>query len=125
MNKYQEALDFIVKSSCPSKHFCRECPGEKGCNSLAKDKIDILQELIEQKTGELTTGLSKEDSPTPALNSSPSHAKCFNCKYAHPVPRQGQTFLFLDCYCEPFKGKWVEEISQCPLESPMWWKPTD
>lgn len=50
MNKYQESLDFIVKNSCPQKTTCMECNINNVCNSLAKEHIDRLQELVDKAT---------------------------------------------------------------------------
>lgn len=47
MNKYQEALNNLVKESCPKKTFCKECGFEKTCNCDAKQDINTLQELID------------------------------------------------------------------------------
>lgn len=46
MNKYQKALDYIVSTSCPSGVCCNECNINNICNNLVKDKINTLQELI-------------------------------------------------------------------------------
>lgn len=55
MNKYQEALDNIIISSCPiaikSKEPCSSCKINKTCNALAKDWVDTLQELIDKEGG--------------------------------------------------------------------------
>lgn len=48
MNKYQEALDFIVKNSCPTHNCCSECNIKKSCNCEAKEYIDVLQKLIDK-----------------------------------------------------------------------------
>lgn len=50
MNKYQEALNNLVKESCPKKTFCKECGFEKTCNCDAKQDINTLQELIYRAT---------------------------------------------------------------------------
>lgn len=50
MNKYQESLNFIIKNSCHKKITCKECDFEKYCNSIAKEKFDNLQELVEKVT---------------------------------------------------------------------------
>lgn len=49
-NKYQEALDYIVKNSCNKRVACNECDIQNICNSLAKGKIDTLQELVDKAT---------------------------------------------------------------------------
>lgn len=46
MNKYQEALDNLVKVSCPKKVSCTECDINIICNCIAKEYVDTLQELI-------------------------------------------------------------------------------
>jgi len=40
--------------------------------------------------------------------------KCTNCKHAKLVYGTGG-WSFRACYCEPYKGKWVAEIKECPL----------
>lgn len=39
--------------------------------------------------------------------------RCRPCKYARVVFAQDQ-FMFLGCYHEPYRGKWVAEIKDCP-----------
>lgn len=48
MNKYQEALNNLIKVSCPKEKCCKECDIEKICNCEAKWYIDILQELVDK-----------------------------------------------------------------------------
>lgn len=50
MNKYQEALNKIVKSCCPdcSMNGCKDCSIEKICNT--KQWVDTLQELVDKAT---------------------------------------------------------------------------
>lgn len=48
MNNPQEALDNLIKCSCPKKVCCNECDINKICNCCAKASIDTLQELIEK-----------------------------------------------------------------------------
>lgn len=53
MNKYQDALNKIVKSCCPNcidENGCSSCDIEKVCNALAKDWVDSLQELVDKET---------------------------------------------------------------------------
>lgn len=50
MNKYQESLNLIIKNSCHKKITCKECDFEKYCNSIAKEKFDNLQELVDKAT---------------------------------------------------------------------------
>lgn len=47
-NKEQEALDNLIKISCPKKVSCRKCSIVKKCNCDAKSYIDILQESIDK-----------------------------------------------------------------------------
>lgn len=61
MNKYKEALDYIVKNSCPMKTCCSECKINKSCNSLAKDRINILQELVDKETPKKVIKLDKQE----------------------------------------------------------------
>lgn len=39
--------------------------------------------------------------------------RCHPCEYARAVFAQDQS-MFLDCYHEPYRGKWVAEIKDCP-----------
>lgn len=41
--------------------------------------------------------------------------RCTYCKYARQVFATGQ-FIFLGCYHEPYHGKWVAEIKNCPAK---------
>lgn len=55
MNKYQEALNNLIRSSCPSMLPCKECCFSKLCNLKkdccdAKGWIDTLQELVDRAT---------------------------------------------------------------------------
>lgn len=50
MNKYQEALNNLIRSSCPSMLPCKECNFSKICNCEAKGWIDTLQELVDRAT---------------------------------------------------------------------------
>lgn len=52
MNKYQEALNKIVKSCCPNctTNGCKDCSIEKICNATAKSWVDRLQELVDKAT---------------------------------------------------------------------------
>ena len=50
MNKYKEALDNLVKVSCPKGNRCKKCDIEKICNCEAKSYIDTLQELVDKAT---------------------------------------------------------------------------
>ncbi|MCR0269756.1 hypothetical protein MKC46_17600 [[Clostridium] innocuum] len=61
MNKYQEALNNLVKSSCPQKTICRECDIKAICNSEAKGWIDTVQELIDKETPKKVREATKED----------------------------------------------------------------
>lgn len=50
-DKYQKALNKIVKSSCPNcrdENGCASCSIERICNATAKDWVNALQELIDQ-----------------------------------------------------------------------------
>ena len=50
MNKYQEALDNLIRVSCPRKVSCKECDFEKLCNSQAKGYVDTIQKLVDRAT---------------------------------------------------------------------------
>jgi hypothetical protein len=39
--------------------------------------------------------------------------RCHPCEYARAVFAQDQS-MFLGCYHEPYRGKWVAEIKDCP-----------
>jgi hypothetical protein len=41
--------------------------------------------------------------------------RCHPCKYGKCVVANGQ-YMFLGCYHEPYKGKNVREIKNCPKE---------
>lgn len=41
--------------------------------------------------------------------------KCCKCEYCHII-RQDQFGIYLGCYKEPYKGKWVAEIDKCTKE---------
>lgn len=55
MSKYQEALDNLVKVSCPKQVSCTECDINKICNCTAKEYVDTLQELIDKATPKKVT----------------------------------------------------------------------
>lgn len=48
MNKYQDALNSLVRISCPKKTSCIECNFENKCNCEAKEYINLLQELVDK-----------------------------------------------------------------------------
>lgn len=51
MNKYQDALNNIVKSSCPTReNGCCNCEMQNICNCDAKDWIKTIQELVDRDT---------------------------------------------------------------------------
>lgn len=53
MNKYQNALNKIVKSCCPNcidENGCSSCDIEKICNATAKSWVNTLQELVDKET---------------------------------------------------------------------------
>ncbi len=39
--------------------------------------------------------------------------RCKGCEYGRGVTAAGWSFL--GCYHEPYKGKWVTEIKDCPM----------
>ena len=39
--------------------------------------------------------------------------RCDGCEYKRLVYASGD-FSFNGCYCNPYKGKWVAEIKDCP-----------
>lgn len=39
--------------------------------------------------------------------------RCHPCKYAKAI-NAGDDWVFLSCWHEPYKGKWVAEIKDCP-----------
>ena len=53
MNKYQEALNKIVRSCCPycyDDNGCQNCEIKQTCNATAKSWVDTLQELVDKET---------------------------------------------------------------------------
>lgn len=51
MDRFQKALNKIVKSCCPNcnnEKGCSSCDIEKTCNCTAKSWVDTLQELIDK-----------------------------------------------------------------------------
>lgn len=52
-NKYQIALNKIIRSCCPHCHDdngCQNCEIKQVCNAIAKDWVDTLQKLIDKET---------------------------------------------------------------------------
>ena len=43
-----------------------------------------------------------------------TYNRCKDCGF-HRRVHCGNNFFFMGCDCEPYKGKWVEEIEVCPL----------
>lgn len=41
--------------------------------------------------------------------------RCKGCKYARTI-NSTEGWQFVGCICEPYKGKWVVEIENCPME---------
>lgn len=41
--------------------------------------------------------------------------KCLHCRFCRGVYTNGG-FQFLGCYHQPYHGKWVAEIKECPKE---------
>lgn len=60
-NKYQEALDNIVRVSCPKGKSCGECDNRKICNCEAKSYIDTLQELVDKTASKKVIDSGKLD----------------------------------------------------------------
>jgi hypothetical protein len=53
MNKYQEALNKIIRSCCPycnDNNGCQNCEIKQTCNATAKSWVDTLQELVVKET---------------------------------------------------------------------------
>ena len=73
MNKYQEALEFLIKASDWGCEKCEECSINKLCHKY--EAIQTLQELIDKTTPLLDKEMPKK--PIPYLN---SFFKCGNCK---------------------------------------------
>ena len=42
--------------------------------------------------------------------------RCKNCKYCRDVYTSPPQVKIRGCYCEPYKGKWVSEIEECPMQ---------
>ena len=55
------------------------------------------------------------DSEVKAFCDSIPSGRCKGCPYADVVRAQGN-FMFLGCRHNPYKGKWVAEIKNCPKE---------
>ena len=45
-----------------------------------------------------------------------TNERCENCKYNKRINAQGN-WWFNACYCEPYRGKRVTEIKDCPKEN--------
>ena len=61
MNKYQEALNKIIRSCCPycyDDNGCQNCKIKQTCNATAKSWVDTLQELVDKETPMKTVGVS-------------------------------------------------------------------
>lgn len=43
----KEALNNIIKTSCPQRTICEECPFKNRCNSFAKDWFDTIKKDLE------------------------------------------------------------------------------
>lgn len=53
MNKYQDALNKIIRSCCPycyDDNGCQNCEIKQTCNATAKNWVDTLQELVDKET---------------------------------------------------------------------------
>jgi hypothetical protein len=53
MNKYQDALNKIIRACCPycyDDNGCQNCEIKQRCNATAKSWVDTLQELVDEKT---------------------------------------------------------------------------
>ena len=44
----------------------------------------------------------------------PKDHRCYGCDYCVGV--SGWNFDFLGCYCLPNKGKWINEVKDCPKQ---------
>lgn len=42
--------------------------------------------------------------------------RCRKCIHASRVTSTPGGWEFLGCYCNPYKGKWVVEIKDCPID---------
>ena len=42
--------------------------------------------------------------------------RCNPCKYAKVIIAAPSQFMFLGCYHEPYCGKWVRKIKDCPKD---------
>ena len=52
MNKYQEALNKIIRSCCSyceDDNGCQNCEIKQRCNATAKSWVDTLQELVNKE----------------------------------------------------------------------------
>jgi hypothetical protein len=41
--------------------------------------------------------------------------RCKNCKYAREINSTPGGWKFVGCTRKPYKGKWVAEIKDCPI----------
>ena len=51
-NKYQEALNKIIRSCCPycyDDNGCQNCEIKQTCNATAKSWVDTIQELVDKE----------------------------------------------------------------------------
>ena len=85
MNKYQEALNNIVKSCCPNcdTDGCKDCTLEKTCNATAKKWVDTLQELVDKAEPTNPPLIWDHANPKNRCSCSsgviPAHSYCWNC----------------------------------------------
>ena len=42
-------------------------------------------------------------------------SECEKCEHSKRICAQGE-WWFRACYCEPYRGKWIQEIESCPKE---------
>ena len=95
MNKYQEALNKIIKSNCPNcpdENGCLNCSIKNCCNAIAKQWVNALQELIDKETPKkVVIKISKKPGWDPRNFYCPSCSrKLRRDRSYHYCPRCGQ-----------------------------------
>lgn len=103
--KVQEALDNLIKVSCPKKTSCIECEINRTCNCDAKEYIDILQKIVERSKPAKPILLPDKGFGIDVS----SHLCCPHCK--QPIVNVWSNIEYKPRYCH-YCGKalgWSEE----------------
>lgn len=59
MSRYKEALENIVKSSCPEHTVCKDCYMNLMCAKQAKEWVDTLYEVVEKENPKIPADMPK------------------------------------------------------------------